>query len=212
MILPETILHDLKYGIRALSGRPWSSAITILSLALGIGVNTAVFTAHKAFVDRPLDARNPGELVNIALRRDSGSSEYAFSYPDYEAYRESVRGFTGLIAFRPARVTISNAGGMVDQRTSYERSPIATLMAPGASNAEFAFVFIVSDNYFRVLGVPALHGRTFRAWKYRRLGGPSIRSGERKLLAKTIWRRSCDPRQDSPPGWHRRHNHWSYAA
>src|SRR3981081_3282693 len=79
MILPETILQDLRYGIRALSRSRWSSAIAILSLALGIGVNTAVFTAHKAFVNRPLDAHDPGELVNIALRRDSGSAEYAFS-------------------------------------------------------------------------------------------------------------------------------------
>jgi len=42
MILPETILHDLKFGIRALSPNPWSTAITILSLALGIGVNTPI--------------------------------------------------------------------------------------------------------------------------------------------------------------------------
>jgi hypothetical protein len=96
-------------------------------------------------------------MVNIALRRDSGSTEYTFSYPDYEAYRESVRGFSGLVAFRPGRVTLSNAGGMIDQRTSYDRSPIARLLAPGAGNAEFAQVFIVSENYFRILGVSALH-------------------------------------------------------
>lgn len=162
MILPETILHDLRYGIRTLSRSPWSTAITILSLALGIGVNTAVFTAYKAFVRRPLDARNPSELVNIALRRDSGSMEYAFSYPDYETYRESVRGFSGLAAFRPARVTLSNAGGMIDQRTSYDRSPIGRLLAAGASNAEFAQVFVVSENYFKVLGVSARHGRIFQ--------------------------------------------------
>jgi len=184
MILPETILHDLRYGIRALSRSPWSTAITILSLALGIGVNTAVFTAHKAFVARPLDARNPSEMVNIALRRDSGSAEYAFSYPEYEAYRDSVRGFTGLIAFRPARVTLSNAGGMIDQRTSYERSPIANLMAAGASNAEFAHVFIVSDNYFRVLGVSALHGRTFEPGNTAEsVSPPSV------LVSENYWRR-----------------------
>src|SRR5262249_5441593 len=160
---------------------PWSTAVTILSLALGIGVNTAVFTAHEAFVDRPLDARSPSELVNIALRRDSGSAEYAFSYPDYEAYRESVRGFSGLIAFRPGRVTLSSAGGMVDQRTSYQRSPIARLMAPGASNAEFAQVFIVSDNYFRVLGVSALHGRTFEPGNTAE--SPSV------LVSENYWRR-----------------------
>jgi hypothetical protein len=190
MIVLETILRDLRYGIRALSRSPWSTAIAILSLALGIGVNTAVFTAHKAFVDRPLDARNPSEMVNIALRRDSGSAEYAFSYPDYEAYRESVRGFSGLIAFRPARVTLSNAGGMIDQRTSYERSPIARLMAPGASNAEFAFVFMVSANYFEVLGVSALHGRTFeRGNAVKSVSPPSV------LVSENYWRRrfGADP-------------------
>jgi len=190
MILPETVLHDLRYGIRALSHSPWSTAITILSLALGIGVNTAVFTAHKAFVDRPLDARNPSELVNIALRRDSGGAEYAFSYPDYEAYRQSVRGFSGMIAFRPARVTLSNAGGMIDQRTSYERSPFVRLMAPGASNAEFAQVFIVSDNYFRVLGVAALHGRTFEPGiTAESVSPPSV------LVSENYWRRrfAADP-------------------
>jgi hypothetical protein len=63
MILPETILHDLRYGIpRCLLVR--GLCATILSLALGIGVNTAVFRAHKAFVGRPLDARNPTEMVN----------------------------------------------------------------------------------------------------------------------------------------------------
>ncbi len=187
MILPETILHDLRYGIRASSRNLWSSAVTILSLALGIGVNTAVFTAHKTFVDRPLDARNPSEMVNIALRRDSGSAEYAFSYPDYEAYRESVPGFSGLIAFRPARVTLSNTGGMIDQRTSYERSPMARLMAPGASNAEFAFVFIVSDNYFEVLGVSALHGRTFeRGNAVNSVSPPSV------LVSENYWRGRFD--------------------
>jgi len=190
MILPETILHDLRYGIRALSRNPGSSAVTILSLALGIGVNTAVFTAHKAFVDRPLDARNPSQMVNIALLRDSGSAEYAFSYPDYEAYRESVRGFSGLIAFRPARVTLSNAGRIVDQRTSYERSPMARMMAAGASNVEFAFVFIVSDNYFRVLGVSALHGRTFEPGNTESAGLPPV------LVSENYWRR----RFDADPG------------
>jgi predicted permease len=184
MILPETLLQDLRYGIRAFSRNPWSSAVTILSLALGIAINTAVFTAHKAFVDRPLDARNPTEMVNIALLRDSGSTEYAFSYPDYAAYRESVRGLSGLIAFRPARVTLSNAGGMVDQRTSYERSPMARMMTVGASNVEFAFVFIVSDNYFRVLGVSALHGRTFEPGDTVRL--PQV------LVSENYWRRRFD--------------------
>ena len=51
---------------------PGSTLITVLSLALGIGVNTAVYTAYKAFVLRPVDARNASEIFNIALARDSG--------------------------------------------------------------------------------------------------------------------------------------------
>src|SRR6185436_15888948 len=175
---------------RALSRSPWSSAVTVLSLALGIAVNTAVFTAYRAFVDRPLDARNPREMVNIALRGDSGAVESEFSYPDYEAYRDSVRSFSGLIAYRSAKVTLSNAGGMIDQRTSYGRSPMARLMAPGASNAEFAQVFIVSDNYFSVLGVSALHGRTFGPGNTTgSLSPPSV------LVSENYWRRrfAADP-------------------
>lgn len=156
MTLHETIFQDLTYGFRTLSRKPWSTAITILSLALGIGINTAVFTAYKAFVRRPLNAHNSSEMVNIALRHDSGSAEYAFSFLDYEAYRESVHGFSGLLAFRPARVTLSNAGGMIDQHTAYEQSPIGRFLAAGASNKELAFIVVVSENYFEVLGVRAL--------------------------------------------------------
>ena len=190
MILPETILHDLRYGIRRLSRSPWATAITILSLALGIGVNTAVFTAYKAFVGRQLNARNPNEMVNIALRHDSGNTEYTFSYPDYEAYRESVRSFSGLVAFRPARVTLANAGGMMDQRTSYKQSPIGRLLAAGASNAEFAQVFVVSENYFQVLGVSALFGRTFEPGNTSEsVTPPSV------LASENYWRRrfASDP-------------------
>src|SRR5713226_1812360 len=118
MILPETVLHDLQYGVRMLSRNTGSTVVTVLSLALGIGINTAVFTAYKAMVARPLDARAPNEMVNLALMRDSNATDFSFSYPDYEAYRDSVHAFSGLVAFRLARVTLSNAGGMISGRTS----------------------------------------------------------------------------------------------
>jgi hypothetical protein len=57
------------------------TAVSIFALALGIGVNTVVFTAYKAFIARPLDARDPGEMVNLALMRDSGAADFAFSTP-----------------------------------------------------------------------------------------------------------------------------------
>jgi hypothetical protein len=116
MFLPETVLHDLQYGIRMISRNKGATIVTVLALAIGVGVNTAVFTAYKAMVARSLDARAPAEMVSLALLRDSGAAEFSFSYPDYEEYRDAARSFSGLVAFRPARVTLSNAGGMLSQR------------------------------------------------------------------------------------------------
>ena len=60
----ETLLQDLRYGARTLLRHPSFTIVSILALALGIGVNVAVFTAYKAFIARPLDARDPDTLVN----------------------------------------------------------------------------------------------------------------------------------------------------
>jgi ABC-type antimicrobial peptide transport system permease subunit len=184
--LPETVLHDLQYGLRMLSRNAWSTVVTVLALAIGIGVNTAVFTAYKAMVGRPLDARARTEMVNLALVRDSSATDYSFSYPDYEAYRDSLHSFSGLIAFRPARVTLSSAGGMISQRTSAAASGLGRLglFSTGASNTEFASVFVVSENYFKVLGVTALHGRTFESTSVSELlASPSI------LISENYWQR-----------------------
>ncbi len=81
MMLPETVLQDLRYTARMLSRHVAFTGITVFALALGIGVNTAVFTSYKAFVARPLDARDPGRMVKLALTRDSGATDFTFSYP-----------------------------------------------------------------------------------------------------------------------------------
>src|SRR5208283_1971084 len=140
MILPETVLQDLRYGLRIFCRNPGFTAVATLALALGIGVNTAVFTAYKAMVVRPLDARNPGEMVNLALirrlaaedpfspeGRQSGATEFNFSYPDYEGYRDSVHSFRGLIAFSPQHMRLSNAGVVVSQRASAAESAAGRL-------------------------------------------------------------------------------------
>ena len=89
---------DLRYGARVLRRNPGFTAVAVLTLALGIGVNAVVFTAYKAIFTRPLDARNSKEMINIALVRYSGSTEFRFSYVDYLAYRNSVDSLSGLIA------------------------------------------------------------------------------------------------------------------
>ena len=169
MRLPEAVLQDLRYGARTLYHNPGFTAVAVLALALGIGVNTAVFTAYKAMVARPLDARKPGEMVNLALSHSAGSADFKFSYPDYEAYRDSIRSLRGLIAFNTEHLTMSNAGGTVSRREAAAGTLAGRLgLLSGASNAEFASVFVVSENYFEVLGVEPFRGRTFESMGFLR--------------------------------------------
>lgn len=140
------------------------TAITVFALALGIGVNTAVFTAYKAFVARPLDARDPGRMVNLAMTRDSGATDFTFSYPDYAAYRDSAHSFSGLIAFSPEHMTLSNTG-------------------EAGRHAEFASVFVVSENYFKVLGA-AVRGRTFES-----MSGAGLAASPSVLISENYWQK-----------------------
>jgi hypothetical protein len=151
MILPDGIdglLQDVRHGVRLLRRNPRFTAMAVLALALGIGVNTAVFTAYKAMVTRPLDARHPEQMVNLAVRRQAGSVQFEFSHPDYEAFRDSMRSFSGLIAFSPEQLRLSDAGAVVSQREAAADSPLGRLgLTPaGASRAEFASTFVVSEN------------------------------------------------------------------
>jgi hypothetical protein len=78
-ILPETVLQDLRYGARMLCRNAGFTAVAVFALALGIGINTAVFTAYQAMVVQPWIARDPGGMVDIALIRDSGAAALLFT-------------------------------------------------------------------------------------------------------------------------------------
>ena len=136
MSLLETFLQDLRFGVRTLRRDLGFSAVSILALALGIGVNTVVFTAYKAFVARPLDARDPDTLVNISLHLQSGATTARFSYPDYEGYRDGLRSFSGVIAFSIEELRLTDAGGIVMRRSEESLIGRLGLASPSASNAE----------------------------------------------------------------------------
>jgi predicted permease len=165
MILPGTVFQDLRYAARMLRRNAGFTAVAVLALALGIGVNTAVFTAYQAMVARPLQARDPGQMVNIVLLRDLGGADYTFSYPDYEGYRDSVHSFSGLIATKLDQMRLSGAG-------------------PGSTNAEFSRVLAVSENYFQVLGIAALRGRTFES-----IGVPELLASPAVLISENYWQK-----------------------
>lgn len=201
MLLPETILHDLHYGFRMLSRNKGATAVTVLALSLGIGVNTAVFTGYKSMVARPVDARAPAELVNIALKRETGAPQFSFSYPDYEAFRDSLHSFNGLIAYRPEQLTFSEfADGRKAPRTPPSGSALGRLgmLRSSIGAAQFATVCVVSENYFSVLGVKMLQGRGFESISLAELASnpPILISenywqrrfgGDRKIVGKTVY-------------------------
>jgi predicted permease len=192
MILFETLRQDLRYGVRTLLRNAGFTTVSVFTLALGIGVNTTAFTAYKAFVARPLDAHDPGTMVNFALRLQSGITKAEFSYPDYEAYRDHLHSFSGVIAIAIDQLRLTDAGGIAIPRSADSGSLIGKLglLRPAASNTESASTFIVSENYFSILGVPALRGRTFDSISRSELtASPSV------LISENYWERrfSGDP-------------------
>jgi predicted permease len=169
LLFPQTVMQDLRFGARMLWRNAGFTFAAVLALGIGIGVNTAAFTAYKAFFKRSLDARESGRLVNLSLIPHTDSSGPAgnpiasFSIPDYEAYRDQLHSFSGLIASSPPQnLTLTGAGGIAKRREASAGSLVGRLgLLPSFANTETASTFLVSDNYFSVLGVGALRGRTF---------------------------------------------------
>ena len=161
---PETVWQDTRFAARMLV-KHWSfTCIAILALGMGIGVNTAVFTIYRAFLLRGIDAKDTGEMVNITADY-AGKENPAFSYADFEAYRDHNHVFSGLVAVTGDEVAMTGAGGQANVGGSMGGAlanaagfQLPSLMAGGA---EFVTASIVSDNYFSILGVSAVRGRVF---------------------------------------------------
>ncbi|MGO9338768.1 MAG: ABC transporter permease [Terracidiphilus sp.] len=189
MMLLQTVLQDLRYGARMLLRNAGFTTVAVLALAMGIGINTAAFTAYKAMIARSLDARDPGSMVNMALILQSGDPHPWLSYPEFEAYRDQMRSLSGVIAqYTLDELTLSGAGEIVSQRSAANGSLMARwgLLPTGtaASNAEFAATEAVSEDYFEVLGIAALHGRTFKGMSKSDLAtSPSV------MISENYWQR-----------------------
>jgi predicted permease len=171
----EGFLLDLRQAARALWHRPSLSVVGILSLALGIGATTAVFTLLNTALLRPLPVEAPERIVSLA----KGGRQRMFpmlSYPNYEDLRDRAELFDGLIAYRFAPLSLAHDGV-----------------------AERLWGYLVSGNYFDVLGVEPALGRllspeddrdpgehpvavlSYRAWKGR-FGGKADVIGKNVVL------------------------------
>lgn len=187
----ETLVKDLGYGLRQLQRNPGFTAAAVLALALGIGVNTAVFTACKTMILRSVDARDPAGIVNIALAHSSGSGAFLFSYPDYVAYRDSLHSLEGVIAFKGEHLRLSGVAATIAEKTDGgSRTGFLGLPSLPTTNMEYSNVFCVSENYFHVLGIRLRAGRGFETMTAHDLiASPAV------LISENYWdsRFSRDP-------------------
>ena len=134
------LLQDLRYAIRMMLKRPGFTAVAVITLALGIGGSTAIFSVVNAALLRDLPYAEPDRLFHVwevTPQKNFGQRE--FSYPDYQDYQQN-QSFEGIAAY-------TGGGGIMSGRGEPER-----VFAPA-----------VSANFFSVLGVQPLLGRTFQS-------------------------------------------------
>jgi len=178
----DRLAQDLRYGVRMLVNNPSFTLVAVLTLAVGIGVNTAIFTAYNAVALRPLDVPEPERVVYLERTTQAG----LFPYPDYLYLRGSNRVFSGLTAAIPYVFSMSG----VPSFNSAQQSGLAG--AAGFSfpepltgrNAEPLVGMLVEGNYLRVLGLQPTMGRDF-------IQGEDDRPGARPvlLISDNFWER-----------------------
>jgi predicted permease len=143
--LLESLAQDLRYGLRMLTKNPGSTAAVVLALALGIGLNTTVFSFVNALLLRPpARVQDPNELMELWLHHRGASGIEAYlplTYPDYVYYRDHNQSFAGMLAFDGDPESVI-----------WNRSGVGQVVEGQ----------LVSGNFFSLLGVNASIGRTLR--------------------------------------------------
>jgi len=161
----EELLQDLRYGLRQLKRNPGFTAVCVITLALGIGVNTAIFSLVDQLLLWSVPAREPNRLVKI-------EGVYSSSYPFFCAYRDLNQVFSGVLAS--------------------SQNLAAGIRPAGAPGVEIGHVEYVSGDYFQILGIGSAAGRvitssddgapggspvavlSYRYWQRRLAGDPHV--------------------------------------
>jgi predicted permease len=159
----DDFVRDARHALRLLRRNPVFAGVAVVSLALGIGVNSAIFAFADALILRPLPVPNPGAMVTV---NENGPEDRlaggSMSYPNYVDVRNSARSFEGLVAARGALVAFSR---------SRDESP------------EMRRGMLVSDNFFDALDVRPAVGRSFSADEARVPGRDAV-----VVLSDDFWR------------------------
>lgn len=147
----ETFLQDIRIGVRMLRRSPGFAAVAILTLGLGIGVNSSIFSLVNAVLFRPLPVHRSHELVNVYGHPATSEDLDTSSHPDFRDFRARTQTLSGMIAY-----------------TNF----FANLSIEGSS--ELVVGEVVSQDYFTLLGVRPALGRAFTADEFRAEGASPV--------------------------------------
>ena len=155
-----SLIQDLRYALRQLRMNPGFAAIAVLTLALGSGATTVIFTVVSGLLLKPLQYPQPESLVTLHVQAEKRGDRWGFSYPDFLDCQRECRAFEGVAAW-------TYGGG--------------TVSAPG--EAEYVDGRLISSDLFSVLRVPLVQGRSFLATDDR-VGGPPV-----AIISARLWQR-----------------------
>jgi predicted permease len=163
----EHIGQDVRYALRMFGRTPGFTAVVVITLALGIGANTAVFSLINAALLKMLPVKDPEQLVQFSKIQPTYGEIDGFSYPEFERFQRETDSFSGLLAFAnlgDVNVEVNGHGEIVNGQ-------------------------VVSSNYFSTLGVSPVLGRTiqpaddpgstvavisYKYWRERLAGDPAV--------------------------------------
>jgi predicted permease len=165
-MMMETLLQDLRYGIRQLRKSPGFAAVAIVTLALGIGVNTIIFSVVNGVLLSPLPFSNPDQLVTLHENKPNFEGG-SLSYPNFRDWQKDNRTFSSMAVARLYGFGLTGAG------------------EPEQVTGEF-----VSSDFFPILGVNPVLGRSFAA------GEDEVGAGPVAMISTGLWQRKFSSASD----------------
>jgi predicted permease len=182
--LLETLVQDIQYAVRVLRKSPGFTVVAVLTLALGIGVNTAIFTAFDALILRPRPVKDPERLVSI-FRTSPGESRGDLSYPDYIYFRDHSKSFSELSLFAYGIAVTSSDLPSTGLESSSSIAGAVGFQLPQLleGSAQPIGCSFVSGNYLPMYGATPLLGRLLSPEDDQPSAAPVV------LMSGNFWQR-----------------------
>jgi predicted permease len=155
----KNLFNDIRLGFRIMRKHPMLTATVILTLSLGIGVNTAIFNLGESLLRRPLPVERPDQLQVLFTKKAGAEGYRGLSYPDYVDYQKANTAFSGLIAYSALPLSFSASG-----------------------QNERVWGEIVTGGYFNLLGVKPAAGRLLTPDDDKTAGGHPV-----VVLSHSFW-------------------------